>query len=401
MASVLEKISVIELSHGIPGSFASKLLADFGASVIKVETPLHGDPLRRVGPFLHDLPGPDRSGVFLYLNTNKRGITLNVQSPTGAEMLKRLVRRADVFIESTSPGTLEPLGLGDDGLRTLNPRLVTVSVTPFGQTGPYRDYKLCDIAAYNVGGLSMVMPNPEGPQYAPLKAGGRLADMIAGINAANFAMAGLLTRRMTGEGTHVDVAEYETSIENMSRFLTQYSMDNEIPTWPREAFFAAGEAEPCNDGYAFLFFAPEHLFSRLARLIGKKEWADDPDYVVQHRRRAHWPEIETAIQAWTKDKTKYEVMHTAQAAGVPCAAVNTIADIESNAHVRARNILVEKDHPVVGPLRYPTGPFKLPATPYSLRRPAPMLGQHNDEVFCGELGYSRVELVKLRQAGII
>jgi len=401
LASVLEKISVIEICHGIPGSFASKLLGDFGASVIKVEPPLLGDSVRRMGPFLHDLPGPDRSGLFLYLNTNKRGITLNVNTPTGAEVLRRLVKRADVFIESTRPGTLEPLGLGYDALHALNPGLVMVSLTPFGQTGPYRDYKLCDIAAYNVGGLSMVMPNPEGPDHAPLKAGGRLANMLAGVNAANFAMAELLTRRTTGEGAHIDLAEFEAAIENMSRFLTQYSIDDEIPTWPREAFFAAGEAEPCKDGYAFLFFAPEHLFSRMARLIGKEEWARDPDYVVQATRRAHWDEIEAVIQVWTKNKTKYEAMHAAQAAGVPCAAVNTIAEIVGNPHVQARGIFRETDHPVAGPLRYPTGPFKMPATPYSLRRPAPTLGQHNDEVMCGELGYPRTELVKLRQAGII
>ncbi len=396
----LEGIRVVELSQGIQGPYCAKLLADFGADVVKAEPP-GGDVARTLGPFPDDDPHPEQSALFLHCNTNKRGITLDPSTPGGQRLFRRLVEQADVVIESEAPGRLDTWGIGYDALAAINPSLVLTSVTPFGQDGPYAHYKGEEIVSYAMGGP---MSSTGLDEREPLKMAGSVISYQCGNLAATATLAAVLVAEQSGEGVHVDVSNLESqeaSIDRRLAFLTGFAYNGGMPG--REATQRLTPAPmgvyPCADGYVQIITIPAWVPRMLAtlqdeemdRLYGDPGWLFNPDLSDA---------TDAVLYPWLLERTRDEAMLAAQSHAWPLTAVKTPADVVTDAHFIERGFLVDVEHPVAGPLRQPGAPFRM-AAGWQLHRPAPLLGEHNDEVYHDQLGLTDAELTELRAAGAI
>lgn len=413
----LSGMKVIEYANFISGPFCTKLMADLGAEVIKIEEPPDGDNARRTGPFLNEEPHPERSGLFLYLNTNKFGITLNVKMQKGVEIFKELVKTADVLVENMPPSTMENLRLGYESLHRLNPRLVMTSITPFGQFGPYSHYKANDLICCQMSGLAYHTPgggvdNPE--KEPPLKPGGRQSDFIAGSTAATVTMFAFIACQANGVGQHVDISQQASIACFLRHQVAFYTYD------PDGAYQRAFKSRtrihrggfgylPCKDGYvingsregyqwmALLEIATDDKWQRDERLKGALEGQFELSAFL-----LEWGEVVRAmLLEWTTKHTKDEITAMAQARGIPIVPCNSAEDMFREPQFTARDYFITIDHPMVGQLNYPGAPYRLSETPWRVDRPAPLLGQHNEDILCRRLGYSRQELVSMRETGVI
>ena len=397
----LSDIRVLDLTWYIAGPYCTKLLADYGAEVIKVERPGIGDPARSLGPFLKDDPHQEKSGLFLHLNTSKRGITLNLKSEAGRKILKELVKGVDILVESFSPGVLERLGLGYEELEKANPKLVMTSISNFGQTGPYRDFKASDLILYGMGGN---MYDNGVPDRHPLKKGETVIQYQGGNHAAAATMLALFASRLQGIGQQVDISLFQTqaaSIDRRMSYLINYQYNNQVT--PHVGGGGLGipyGTYPCKDGY-FDIAGGLSLWPRIPRMLGMPELLHDPRFATgEGQSRAESREEFNAIfLPWLMQRTKGECVEAGQAAGCLCASVSTMEDLLTDPQWRARDFWVDIEHPIAGRLTYPGGPIRM-ETPFQIKCPAPLLGQHNEEVY-GALGYSRDDQVKLRERGII
>lgn len=397
-------VKILDLTWHIAGPYCTKMFADFGGDVIKVERPGGGDPARTMGPFLNDEPHPEKSAPFSNLNTNKLGITLNLKCPTGKKILKELVKDVDILVESFSPGVMDGLGLDYGTLNKINPRLVMTSISNFGQTGPYRDYKMSDLVlsamgseTYSVG----ILDNP------PEK---RVANVIlyqGGLVAALATFGALFVSRQQGLGQYVDVSLFETQagdIASKTWNLSGYAYSG--------CLFGRGEIRrglsvlpwgtvPCKDGYIRIL-SQAGLQDRFARLMDMPEFVNHPRLQgLEIFNMEGKGEIDAIFMNWCEDKTKREIMEKAQAEHIPCTQISTPKDVVDDPHFNYRGVFVEIEHPVTGRQKYPGAPFKSPETPWVIKRPAPLLGQHNVEIYCDRLGYTKQNLVDLRRTGII
>lgn len=397
----LAGIRILDLSQGVSGPYATKLFSDYGADVLKVERPGSGDPSRRIGPFPDDDPHPDRSGMFIELNSGKRSVTLDLGSPSGLDLAKRLAADVDLIVESYRPGTLERLGLGPEVLAEINPRASLVRISNFGQSGPYRDYDADDLLAYAMGGvLSITVNATQEPvkigQYAPL--------FLAGGAVAAFAFGAFNAQRRSGVGERVDASLFEILASSMDRGATnllsyeysgslffQRTEDARTTAVPYGVF-------PCADGYIHILCQPR-WWDRFCRMIEREDLIEDPAYTERLFELDFAPEIDGFFYPWLLERTKQQVMEAGQAVGVPISAINTVADVAADPHLRAREFFTPVDQPAIGPLPVPGLPFRMLGTPGRVR-PAPTLGQHNREVLTG-LGYTPEEVVLLRQRGVI
>ena len=396
----LDGVKVLEWSQGVAGPYCAKLLADLGAEVIKIEKPGLGDEARRRGPFLDDIPHPERSGLFLYVNTNKLGVTLNPDTPSGKKILKELVAGVDILIEDNPPQMVKDLGLDYESLKEINPRLIMTSITPFGQTGPYRDYKAYHLNIYHAGGEGYLLPG-DSPNLdrEPVKGGGFAADYDSGVCAAVAALGALYSCRITGLGRHIDVSKQEALIAVTRMELSRYASEGVSPTrLPRPNL---GGLSPCKDGYAVLTIGRDRQWQAFVELMGNPEWATDEKYREESSRMAHAAELQPRIREWAREHTKEEIFHQGQAKGCPLGPLNTPEELVNSPQIQARGFFVEVDHPETGKVMYPSAAYRFSETPWAVERPAPLLGQHNGEVLSGRLGYPVQDLVKMRLAGII
>jgi crotonobetainyl-CoA:carnitine CoA-transferase CaiB-like acyl-CoA transferase len=398
----LADLRVIEYGDFIAPAYAGKLLADLGAEVLKIEPPRRGDSLRRHGPFPDDVPDSEKSGLFLYLNANKLGITLDPTTATGREIFLRLVADADVLIENHRPGWLASLGLGYETLAQRNPRLIVTSITPYGQTGPYRDAPAYDITVCALGGIAVDVGEPG---RAPLTPPLYQSEYQGGIGGAAATLTALLARNRTGRGQHADVATTEL-------FSTIHS-GGAAPTFVflgpppgrqghRRADLYPYTILPCKDGYVCLIAREGQQWKRFLQAIGWPAWADNPRYRDRRIVAEQYPdEMDQLVLQWLMQHTKEEIFALCRAHRVPFAPLRTADEILADPALAERGYWLELDHPVAGRLRYPGAPYKLSATPWACLRPAPLLGQHNAAIYCGRLGYSRQELVTLYRTGVI
>ncbi|MDO8674160.1 MAG: CoA transferase, partial [Dehalococcoidia bacterium] len=371
-----------------------------GAEVIKVEEPGVGDEARRLEPFLDDLPGPERSGLFLYLNANKLGVTLNLNIPTGRKIFRELVRDADILVENHPPSFFSDLGLDYESLRELDPRLIVASITPFGCSGPYRDYRAYDLNTYHIGGFGYPGGSPE-PGTTPLKAGGRQADFVAAANGAVGAMIALYGQRATGRGQHLDVSTMECIASMQETWVEKFTYLGLENLRLGRRSIGPGDIFPCKDGFIQYFAIEEAQWIRFVEVMGNPDWAHSELFKDRDSRTQYWDALKPLITEWTMERTKEEIVQSCQANRVPFAPVNNMADLANSQHLTARQFFVEIDHPEAGRIRYPSSPCKLEKTPWQVIRPAPLLGQHNEEIYCHRLGYGREDLAKFAQAGII
>ncbi len=398
----LSGIKVLEYSEFISGPYCGKLLADLGAEVIKIEKAGPGDKARDWGPFPQDLPHSEKSGLFLFLNTNKLGITLNIETGTGLKIFKRLAQRADVLIESCPPQEISRLGLEYNSLSGLNPSLVMTSITPFGQTGPYRDYKSCDLINSHMS--SEAFGNPaEGVddmgKYSPLKGPAHAADFMTGLTAGLCTMSALVARQSSSSGQHVDVSAQEALASVVRQELAFCMVEGLYPTRQIGRKRRGGILYPCKDGHVCVWIGPH--WKKLVEMMGNPDWAQAEIFQNAVTRSQHMEDFNRLVTLWTQEHTADEIEKLSIAYGVPVGPVRTVKQLVEDEQLAYREFFVEIDHPEAGNLKYPGAPYKLSATPWQVKRPAPLLGEHNEQVYCQMLGYSRQELVKLRQAGII
>ncbi|GBD11389.1 Succinyl-CoA:(R)-benzylsuccinate CoA-transferase subunit BbsE [bacterium HR23] len=399
----LSDLKVLDFTQAIAGPYCTKLLADFGADVIKVERPDGGDPSRRWGPFPNDDPHPEKSGLFLLLNTNKRSITLNLKTEAGKKIARQLVEWADIVVESFRPGTMAKFGLDYPTLHALKPTLVYTSISNFGQTGPYRDYLASEIIIYGMGGelYSTGLDFRE-----PVKMYGTVCQFLAGNIAAVATMGAVFVARLQSIGQQVDISLMETQLGNQDRRMPalvayQYTgeVSGRIPLG--QAGYPIG-IYPCKDGY-FEIMSGLGRFRQAAEMLGNPDWLQDPKWYTPTAQQdpALKEEFEAHFFPWLMEHTMAELWEIAQRHRVLSAPVNTVADVVNDPVFNERGAFIEVEHPVAGKVKMPSRPFLMSETPWQLRRPAPLLGQHNEEVLCGLLGYSKEDLVKLREQNVI
>jgi crotonobetainyl-CoA:carnitine CoA-transferase CaiB-like acyl-CoA transferase len=402
--AALADITVLDLTHHIAGPYCTKLLATYGAEVIKVERPGRGDPARQAGPFPGDVPHPEKSGLFLHLNTHKQSVTLNLRHPRGQELVRELVQQVDVVVENFSPRVLPSLGLSYAELEPLKARLVMTSISNFGQTGPYRDWKAQDMVIYAMGGAMNLTGLPD---REPLRLALNLMAYQGGNMAATATMTGVLGARWHGIGQHIDVSLFEVHAGSIDRRMTSllgYQYTGEpgsrepavgIGIYPTGVF-------PCQDGYVqTLIFPP--MWERLVAAMDMPELHADPRFAtpLERLKQENRPAFMAIFQDWLQCHTRYQVMAKMQAQRVPLTAVNPPSAVLEDPHFRARGYFVEVDHPEAGPLPYTREPFRMAASPAAPLRRAPLLGEHTETVLRQRLGLSNAEIADLRQHGIV
>jgi crotonobetainyl-CoA:carnitine CoA-transferase CaiB-like acyl-CoA transferase len=398
----LQGLRVVECGHLAAAAYAAKLLADLGAEVIKVEPPGDGDAARRRGPFPGAVPHPEKSGTFLYLNTNKRGATLDLTQPRGRTLLRRLAADADILFHNFSPPQMDALGLDYDGLAAANRGLVMVSITPFGLIGPHRDYHATDLTLWSAGGVACL--NGGGPgsdDLPPLKAFGMQSEFQGGLNAALAGMAALFARLRTGAGQHVVISIQECVAAILELTFEFYPYMGLIasrlgrkPIQPLDFF-------ECRDGWIFLCCVEEQQWQTWVELMGNPEWARMDLFENRLARAANWDALKLFLQEWIQEHSVDELYRGGQARRIPLAPVSTMADLLASEHLKSRGFFAVLEHPGAGHLTAPGAPYKFSATPWEIRRPAPLLGQHNDEIYVRELGLSAAELTALRADGVV
>ena len=395
----LSDLRILDFTHYIAGPYATKLLADYGADVLKVERPGSGDGARRSGPFPGDVPHLEKSGMFLHLNTNKRSITLNLKSAEAQKIVKQLVEDVDVVVESFKPGQMKKFGLGFEELRSVNPEIVMTSVSNFGQTGPYRDFRASDIIIYGMGG-EMYSTGLEDRE--PLKLGENLVLYQAGAIAATATLGAVFA----DGAQHVDVSLMETQIGSIDRrmsMLLAYQYNGEISV--RSATATAGGYPNgvfiCLDGYVQIS-GGRNYFDRVVAMMGAPpELLDERWYTPEAQ---YDPELEdefsTYFIPWCLERTKFEIWHVAQEAGVLSGPVNATSDLVRDEHFAKRDAFTQFEHPAAGSLLYPGRPFVMSESPWRIRRSAPLLGEHTDDVLA-ELGYTATDIASFREQGTV
>ena len=402
----LSNIKVLDFTQTIAGPYCTKLLADYGADVIKVERPGIGDGARRLGPFPKDEPHPEKSGTFLHLNTNKRSITLDLKTLKGQEIARNLASRVDVVVESFRPGTMDEFGLDYDALSELNPALTYTSISNFGQTGPYRDWRGSEIIFYGMGGE---LYSTGVAEKEPLKLGGTVGLYQSGVMAA-FATLGAVFASMDDRvGQHVDISLMEVqagSIDRRMSMLLAYQYNGEV-TGRMPIGQATGSGGypsgvyPCEDGF-FQITGGGKYFERVRDMLGNPDELSGDEWMTPDAQADEEMEglFEAFFYPWLLDRTKHEAWNQAQASRVLCGPLNTMGDYLGDEFFIKRGAFTEVEHPVAGSLTYPGRPFMMNASPWAVRRPAPLLGQHTDEVLA-ELGKSESEIESLRREGVI
>ncbi|MBI4518564.1 MAG: CoA transferase [Deltaproteobacteria bacterium] len=400
--NALTGIKVIELGQLVSAPYCAKLFADYGADVIKVEPPA-GDRARYWGPFPNDVPDPEKSGLFFFLNRNKRGLTLDVRPQHGRELLLRLIAQADVLIENNPPRFMREHQLDYAALAQINPDLVMISITPFGQTGPYSEWNGYDLNAFHLTAAGSRYCGQ--PNQAPLEHGTFAADFFGATAGAAWGLAAVYGRRRAGGGQLIDVSCAEAIAalfvggQNIGGCAQDGVFDRR--TGVGMSLGAPATILPCKDGHAWMLALEPGQWNGLARVMGNPEWMQLEMFQEMFVRAQNADAMYPLIEQWTSEHSKWEIMDQCQANGCPVTAVFTVAEAAEHPHLKARDYIVEVEHPRLGKVRDLGAPFKLPASPGGPRHPAPLLGQHNDEVYGELLGLGGAELTQLRSEGII
>lgn len=395
--AAFEGLRVVDFTHYIAGPHCTKLLADYGAEVVKIERPPAGDGARRMGPFPGDRPHPEKSGLFLHLNTNKRSAVVDLKKRQGAEIVKELVRRADVVVESFRPGVLSSLGLGYDELSIVNPGLVMASITDFGQTGPYRDFRGSEIVDYALGGAYQVGGLAE---RNPVKLGGYVIQYLAGAHAAAAIAVALVGRALRGHGDYIDISIMETQAGSPDRrtpMLVGYQYTGHVN---RRGGGAPPPVRPCKDGYLNVQIGALWM-DRIAGMMAMPELKADPRFTdpAEFQKPENAEAFEAIYMGWLAGKTMVEAWEAAQKTRSLSGPIYSIADVLADRGYRERGFWEEIDHPAAGKFRYPGLPFRTLGAERRPRRPAPRLGQHTNQVLAG-LGYSAAAIRRLRAQGV-
>jgi crotonobetainyl-CoA:carnitine CoA-transferase CaiB-like acyl-CoA transferase len=395
------RIKVIECGWGVSAAYAGKLLADIGANVIKVE-PSGGDLTRGWGPFPDDERDPEKSGLFVYLNTNKRSVVLDLKRPAGRKLLGRLLESADMLIHNVPFPDRERYGLLTSVLRDAYPRLILTSISMFGESGPRANWRGSELIASNAGGWAFLSPGASSsPELPPLKAFGHQCDLQAGLQAATVALAACWDRKRTGRGRCIDVSEQECVASMLEMNLMHYSYaGRETSRLGRRAVGPWFIAE-CSDGKIFLVCIEEDQWERLVEFMGNPQWARDPLFKDRVARGENLDALKALMTDWFARWKVADLYNEAQKRKIPMAPVHTMGQLLESDQLRERGYFVEVDQPGLGRIKLPGRPSQYERTTWALKRPAPRLGEHTEEVLRGELKISASEFETLRNMGIV
>jgi crotonobetainyl-CoA:carnitine CoA-transferase CaiB-like acyl-CoA transferase len=385
----LAGVRVLDLSRFIAGPLCAQILGDFGADVVKIERP-GGEDSRHHGPYYRG-----ESVYMMLYHRNKRAATLDTRHPRALGILEQLVKWADVVIENFRPGTLDKMGIGWDRMRELNPSVILVSISGFGQTGPDSSRALFDAISQAQSGLMHSTGDPGG---MPTLTGTYIADYTTGYVAAIGALGAVLHRERTGEGQLVDIASLDSMFATMGiRLITQLMLGEEIPrSGSRDPLTAPVNVYQAADGPIYIQGGTRALFRGLFTVIGRRDLAEDPRYRSAEERMADQEMLEGVIGEWAAARPREEIAQVLRAAGVPYAPVASIAEVAASEQIGARGMVQEVDHPTLGTLRLPGSPIKMSATPPTIRKAPPLVGEDNDEVYGDILGMTAEEIEQLR-----
>ncbi len=396
LPGALSDLRVLELGTLIAGPFCGQLLGDMGAEVIKIEAPGQGDPMRTWGPQERGKP----SLWWPVIGRNKKAITLDLRQAEGQRLFKELAALSDVVVENFRPGTLEKWGCGYDALAAVNPRLVLVRVSGYGQSGPYAHRAGYGGIGEAMGGLRYIVGETDRP---PARVGISIGDSLAAMHACLGTLAALHHRERTGRGQVVDAAIYESVLNMMESLITEYDQLGHVrersgAILPR---IAPSNVYPTRDGMVMMGANQDTVFARLCNAMDKPDLASHANYRDHHARGTHQRELDELIAAWTATFETRELLARLEAHGVPAGLIYRAPDMLEDAHFIARQAIVSTPHPEFGTLRMQNVAPRLSASPGSIRSSAPGLGEHNDEIYSGLLGLAGEHLARLRATSVI
>ena len=407
MRKILEGVRVLDLTRVLAGPWATQNLADFGAEVIKVERPGHGDDTRKWGPpFLRDRHGRDTADAAYYLacNRGKKSITLDIASPRGRELARRLALAADVLVENFKVGDLARHGLDYATLARDHPRLVYCSITGFGQDGPYRDRPGYDFMVQGLGGLMSVTGERDDlPGGGPQKVGVAVSDLFTGMYATSAILAALIERGASGRGQHIDMALLDVQVAMLANLSSSYFVSGQAPGRMGNAHMNIVPYHVFRAADAFLIVAVgnDGQFARFCEVLGVPEWPRDARFATNPQRVRHRELLVGMITERLQARSAREWLALLEPAGVPCGPINDLDQVFADPQVRHRGMQVRAPHAAAGEVTMVANPIKFSATPIAHDRAPPLLGEHTDEVLGGVLGLSGADISALRADGIV
>ena len=392
----LTGLNVLDLTDGVSGPFCTKLLADFGAEVIKVERPCVGDWTRHRRPFFRDEPDPEQSLLFAYLNTNKRSVTLDLNHDFGRQVIGKLCQSADILVENFAPSYLHESKLDLAELRESHPSLVVTSIPMFDRRGPYAHYKATELNLYAMSGLMSMVG---GVGRSPLKAGGYQAQYMAGLQACTATLFAAYSAQNTGEGCWIEMSVIETCAKILEHTV-DHTVEGARSESPEDRREHGNSVLACGEGHATATFYYFQMHG-LAELLQKPSIATDPRFGSEDTLTENASDIRAELTQWLLSRTSEDVQTQGQKHGLLFTKVNNVRDLLESPHFRARNFFVEVQHPVMGRAEYPGPPFRLKGLEFTSLKAAPRLGEANEMVLCERLGYDRTHVDSLRKAGAI
>jgi crotonobetainyl-CoA:carnitine CoA-transferase CaiB-like acyl-CoA transferase len=395
MEMPLSGLKVVDLSRFIAGPYCTMKLGDMGAEVIKVETPGKGDDSRELGPpFLEG-----ESAYYLSFNRSKKSITLNLREPEAREILKKLIAKADIFVENFRIGVTAKMGLTYEDVKKLKEDIIYCSITGYGHNSPYREKPSFDVMIQGEAGLMSITGFPDGP---PQRLGVAIADILGGFHAVEGILLALLAKNKNGQGQFVDVSLMDSIIAILTYQAGNYLATGKAPNrvGNRHPMITPYESFETKDGYVIFAVGNQRLWENFVKVLGKPELNDDSRFADMKSRNQHPAELKAIIEELTRQKNTEEWVNVMEAAGVPCGRIRTIDQVLTDPHVQIREMVVEQEHPLAGTIKLIGVPTKLSLTPGAITMPPPTLGQHTDEIL-SNLGYDAGKIAAWREKGVV
>jgi CoA:oxalate CoA-transferase len=395
MNTLLHGVKILDLTRVLAGPFATMILGDLGAEIIKVERPVTGDDSRSFGPYVNG-----ESGYFMSINRNKKSITLNLKSEEGKELFKGLIKDFDVIIENFRPGTMDKLGLGYDTLKEINPGIIYAAVSGFGRTGPYSSRPAYDIVIQALGGLMSITGPENGPQT---RVGASIGDITAGLYGCIGVLGALVNRSTTGKGCLIDVAMLDCTVSILENALSRFFATGDIPKpiGNRHPSIVPFEAFNALDGEIVIAAGNDILWEKLCILIGRSELSKDSRYSSNELRTINYKDLRSELAPEIKKRGVAEWYALLEKAGIPGGPVNSIDQVAKDSQVKARGMIVEVEHPRAGTVNIPGNPIKINRGDRDEFIPSPELGQHNAEIFKRLLHIDNLKLEELKDRSVI